>query len=719
MSRMFGRFALALAASVSMLPLAAQAQDTPTDEEIVVTAQKREELLREVPQSVTAIPEETLERLQANSFEDYASHVPSLSVTGGQPGNSRVSLRGLNAGGVASTVGIYVDETPFGSSTSLVNAAELALDLDPYDVRRIEVLRGPQGTLYGANTLGGLLKFVTQAPEPGEFFGRVTAGVEATEGGEESWSTRAMVNLPLGDRAALRVSGLRRSEGGWVDNAMLGEDDINGVETAGWRAAFLLNATDNLTIRLSAQGQDIDSDNSDDVAYYQDTLEPVAGDTDQFTPFNVTSDVSYSIYNGTVDWNLGWASLVSSTSYSELHQNHLEDGTLAFGLPSHLVETIPQDKFTQEVRLASNGDGSLEWLLGLFYTQENGLLDQEIFFGYPPGIPLGLTATIASEYEERAVFGGVTYHFSPQFDVAISARYAENEQSMLQGGTAVSSGSESSEDDAFTYSIAPRWRPNDNLMIYGRVSTGYRPGGPNILATTATVVPPTFNPDQTTNYEIGVKADLIENLLTLVAAAFHIEWEDIQLLVVDLAASPPVAGNANGGGAESQGLEWTATLTPTEGLTVAWSGAYTDAHLTDDTDPIVVGGVAGDPLPYGPELASTVDVNYEWTVFGDASASVGGAWRYVGEQSTGFPGIGGLSGAEQRELPSYNILDLRAGIDFDAFTLGLFARNVTDERAITQFGGHNGTLPDVPGTPNGSANLVRPRTIGVSLSARF
>ena len=355
---MFGRWALALAASVSVLPLSAHAQDTQT-EEVVVTAQKREELLRNVPQSVTAITEETLERLQANDFTDYAGHVPGLAVTGGQPGNSRVTLRGLNTGGVASTVGIYVDETPFGSSTSLVNAAALALDLDPYDVTRIEVLRGPQGTLYGANTLGGLIKFVTAAPDPTEFSGRASGGYETTEGGDSSWSARAMVNVPLGDQAALRISGLRRSEGGYVDDPSRGVEDVNGVETSGWRAAFLLNATDDLAIRLSAQSQDIDSENSEAVAYFQSPLEPVAGDTDQFSPFDVTSDVTYRILNGTIDWDLGWASLISSTSYSELEQFHLEDGTLAFGLPSFLVESIPQDKVTQEVRLASNGDGPL------------------------------------------------------------------------------------------------------------------------------------------------------------------------------------------------------------------------------------------------------------------------------------------------------------------------------------------------------------------------
>lgn len=712
---MFGRFALALVATASMLPMtAAYAQDA-NDDEIVVTAQKREERLRDVPQSVTAITGEDLEILQANDFDDYAGHVPGLQVTGGQPGNSRVTLRGLNTGGVASTVGVYVDETPFGSSTSLVNAAALALDLDPYDVARVEVLRGPQGTLYGANTLGGIIKFVTTAPDPGAFSARAGGAVETTEGGDTSWSTRAMVNIPLGDQAALRVSGLRRSEGGYIDDPSRGVEDVNGTETAGWRASFLLNATDDLTIRLSAQSQDIESDNTESVAYYR-SLQPVAGDTDQFSPFDVSSDVTYRILNATVDWELGWASLVSSTSYSELEQFHLEDGTLAFGTPSYLVESIPQDKFTQEVRLASNGDGPLEWLIGGFYSRENGLLDQAIFLGTPPpGTFSGLTASIDSEYTESAIFGGVTYHFSPQFDIAIGARYAENEQSMRQGGTAVSNGTQNSSDDAITYSIAPRWRVNDRTMIYARLATGYRPGGPNIFGV-PTIIPPTFDPDETTNYEVGVRTDLIEGLLSVDATVYHIAWSDIQLLVFD----GSVAGNANGGGAESQGLEWAVTLTPTDALTVAWTGAYTDAQLTDNTDPIVVGGADGDPLPYAPDWATTLDVSYEWAVGGNANAHVGGAWRYVGEQSNGFPGVSGfLNSQPQLALPSYNILDLRAGIDFDTFSLQLFAKNVTDERAITQFGGVGDTLPDVTLSPNGAAVLVRPRTIGISVSANF
>lgn len=718
---MRGPLYFALAASASLLPMAApaMAQNVNTEEEIVVTAQKREELLREVPQSVTAITAETLERLQANDFSDYVSRVPGMTVSGDQAGTSRLTLRGLNAGGVATTVGTYVDETPFGSSTSLVNAAELAMDLDPFDVQRVEVLRGPQGTLYGASTLGGIIKFVTTAPSPDGFEARARVSGEETEDGESSWSARALVNIPMGDQAALRVSGLRRSQGGYIDDPGRGVDDINGVETTGLRASFLLNATEDLSIRLTAQTQDIDSNAPSSSDFYQSPLSPVAGELDQQRSFSQSTDVTYRIFNGTVDWDLGAMSLLSSSSYAELDQSRFLDSTVAyfgiFGGPSTFTNDVTQEKFTQEIRLTSAESDRLEWVLGVFYSNEDGLLDQEILAGVAPGTPVGFTAFIASEYEEIAGFGAVTFHFTPQFDIDVGVRHARNSQSVEQGGTAVLPGGESSSDDATTFSVAPRFRLSDHTMFYARVASGYRPGGPNILGVPS-VIPATFGPDETVNYEIGVKTDLFGGVLRLDAAAFYIDWSDIQLLVFD----GTVSGNSNGGGAVSQGLEWSASLRPAQGLSIVWTGAYTDAQLTDDTDPIVVGGADGDSLPYAPEWASSLDIDYEWTMFGTTEAYVGGGWRYVGEQMTGFPGTGGfLYGAEQIELSSYNVFDLRGGVIFDHFTVELFAKNVTDERAVTEFGGFGATAPNAPGFPNGSATVLRPRTVGIALSTNF
>lgn len=715
---MIGRYVLGLMASVSLAPVCAQAQEAPHAtyvDEVVVTASKREELLREVPQSVTAITGEVLERIQANDFSDYVSRVPGLTVTGDQPGNQRLTLRGLNTGGISSTVGAYIDETPFGSSTSLVNAGVLALDLDPFDVERVEVLRGPQGTLYGAGALGGVIKYVTVQPSTEGFEARLRGTAETTDDGDASWGLRGGVNVPLGDRAALRVSGARRSQGGYVDDPARGAEDINDVETSSLRAAFLLNVNEDLTFRASAYVQEIESGAQSGVSYFQSPLRPVAGDLDQYRLFSEPSDITYRLYNATVDWDLGAAALVSSTSWGELEQYRELDGTLQFGIASFLANNLSQEKFTQELRLVSPSSDRFEWVAGLFYTKEEGVIDQEIFFGPPPGAVSGLTARIDSEYEELAAFGEVKLIFSPRFDLSLGARHASNDQTALQGGTAVAPGGESSSEDATTFSIAPRFRLNDRTMFYARVATGYRPGGPNILGV-ASVIPPTFESDTTTNYEVGVKADLIPGVLSLDAALFRVDWEDIQLTVFD----GTVNGNANGGSAETQGVEWSATLTPRQGLVVRWTGAVTDATLTSDTDPIVVGGVDGDPLPYAPDWATTLDVDYSWALASGTEAYVGGAVRHVGRQSSGFPGVSGfLYGGRQIELPSHTVVDLRGGLDFGRFAIELYAKNLGNERGPLAFGGFGETLPNAPGAPNGEANVLRPRTIGLSVTAAF
>jgi iron complex outermembrane recepter protein len=752
MSRMFGRFALALAASVSMLPLAAQAQDTPTDEEIVVTATKREELLREVPQSVTAVTGDTLERLQADSFEDYVGRVPGMVATGDQPGNTRLVLRGINNEGIGASVGTYVDETPFGSSSGLVNAAALALDLDPFDIERVEVLRGPQGTLYGATALAGLIRFVTRDPSSEAFEFRVRATGESTEEGEASWTGRVAANIPMGDQAGLRISGFQRSTGGYVDGVRDNNEsgtvdagdtvfeDYNPIESSGARATFLVEPTDDVSIRLSAMVQDIVSDNFNTVQYDAPGGEvgsPTHGDLISLgADFDNISDTAYHIYNGTVNWDFGWANLTSSTSYSELDQYRLLGDNLVSGIRQD--NNVLQDKTTQEVRLTSPSSDRLEWQVGAFYTTESGLVNQVQDFqflleslGFTPVLAfiLGITeaevleqahiqADLVSEYQETALFGNVTYHFSPQFDVNVGLRQARNEQEFDQiiTHTSVSpflvpigNASQDSTEDVTTFSISPRWRPNDNTMIYARIANGYRAGGPNVGVIGSLAIPPAYDSDTTINYELGIKTDLTDTL-RLDATVFRIDWSDIQLLVAEVVGSQLVSGNANGGEAISQGLEWAATWRPMDGLNVVWTGAYTDAHLSSDPPAASALVMAdGDRIPFTPEWSSSVDVDYEWTAFGTTNAYVGGGVRYVSDQMSNFATIFDPPPA-QIELPSHTVVDLRAGLDFERFDIEVFARNVTDDRGPTRMG---------PTPDSGDAAVLRPRTIGVTLTAEF
>lgn len=247
-------------------------------------------------------------------------------------------------------------------------------------------------------------------------------------------------------------------------------------------------------------------------------------------------------------------------------------------------------------------------------------------------------------------------------------------------------------------------------MVYGRVATGWRAGGPNLPFPP---LPATYEADTLTNYELGVKSDVFNNLLRFDIALFRIDWEDMHAFVT----AGGIGGNGNADTATSQGVEWEATLTPFGGLTVRWSGAYTNAELTADA-PLINGlqtlgpqAVDGAPLPYAPEWASTLSVDYEWNVFGDARAYVGADVRYTGDRVGPFSGPDPLGDIESRvELPAYTIIDLRSGIDFERFGVALFARNVGNDDSPVSFGGAYGA---------DQASVPRPRTIGVELSARF
>src|SRR5690606_11663000 len=254
--------------------LAQERAPTRELEEIVVTAQKREQTLLEIPQSITVVDGQLLRRQQADNFEDYLSLVPGLSLQSATPGNTRITVRGVNTGGVASTVGVYVDEVPFGSSSGLANAAILAGDFDTFDVARLEVLRGPQGTLYGASSLGGVIRFVTNAPDTREFRFRAEAGLENVAEGDLGWAARSFVNIPLSERFAVRASGFYRAESGFIDSignnpipsltdpannivdGSLVLEDLNETDVFGGRVSALFDTGGVFSAQLTALFQD-------------------------------------------------------------------------------------------------------------------------------------------------------------------------------------------------------------------------------------------------------------------------------------------------------------------------------------------------------------------------------------------------------------------------------------------------------------------------------
>jgi outer membrane receptor protein involved in Fe transport len=746
-------------------------QTAEAGEAIIVTAQKRNETLIEVPQSVTVVGQETLERQQATTFQDYIALVPGLSLESSEAGVNQITLRGVNTGGVASTVSVYMDEVPFGSSTGLANGGILSGDFDPFDIARLEILRGPQGTLYGASSLGGVIKYVSNAPRTDRVEVRGLAGVEHTKGGELGYQAAGVLNVPISDMFAIRASGFYRKQGGYIDsigNNPIGSfqgagvptavivpgtrvaEDINDRETYGGRLSALFKPTDALSIRLTAFAQDLKSGDDNIFAADPETFRPLyrgeGSDLVQSSYIAEPQKVKYRVYSGTLDWDLGFASLVSSTSYSKFDQDFIIDANFdlapvvsflgGLGLISDVpitrglgvfgVQSTGTNKFTQEVRLSSPDNDRFEWLVGGFYTNEKSRIDPQDYFASEPGttdiagdVQKIYEVALTSRYKEIAGFANATVHFTDRFDLTAGARYSHNEQNAglsilgapaLVGEPVIAEDLDSSES-VFTYSVAPRFELSDDVAVYARVASGYRPGGPNIIPIGAPAdTPRTYDADRLTSYEVGIKGDLLNRRLSFEAALFRLDWKDIQLFAV----VNDTGINVNGGTARVNGVEFSATARPFRGLRLSINGAYTDAELTEDTPP-ASGGLDGDPLPYVPKLSGAVLADYEFPIgAGDTEAFIGGTLSFTDERPAG------LGERDEDEnlifVPSYETVDLRAGVNFQRFTIQAFVRNLFNTRGVTSASGF------APGENPGNAAdvaIIRPRTIGLTLSAEY
>lgn len=723
-----------------------------SDEVIVVTAQKRTQTLIEVPQSITVVSGATLEEQNATSFQDYLKLVPGLQLNQSTPGQGRIIVRGVNSGGVASTVGIYMDETPFGSSSGLVNGAVLAGDFDTFDLDRIEVLRGPQGTIYGASSLSGVLKFITKQPSTTALTVRGRVGIETTAGGEMGYQGNLVVNVPLGETLAFRATGSYRKYGGFIDSIGTSAPDLFGVvrttdidknindtKSFGGRASLLFRPSDKVSVRLTALAQNIEADASAVVASDPDTLKRLYGELSQSQFVPEFSDVKYRVYNATGTADLGFADLTTSTSYSTQKQDFRADLTFPLsslvqfsfigGIPNEFfqAQSTDSEKFTQEVRLSSQSD-RLDWLAGVYYTNEDGRIRQDFVAVHPgtldpiTGIPLLGLAEVNSDYKEIAGFADVTIHFGERFDLGLGGRYSHNKQSASQVSDGILAGgfnelpANKSDENVFTFSVAPRFEVNDNASIYARVAKGFRPGGPNVVPPGAPPEVRNYDSDSLISYEVGVKAQSDDGRFTVDAALFHVDWTDIQLI----ATVSDFNINTNGSKAKVNGAELTATARPFRGLALSFNAAYTNARLKEDLPPIqgVVSGFDGDQLPFTPKFSAGLNGDYSWSLGGTIEATVGASLRHVSSQTASYDADFVAANGEQRRIDGYQVIDLRAGLDFGRFAVDAYVRNLGNSAGRTSTEGTTVFGP-FPVNPNGAMNtgVIRPRAIGISLTA--
>jgi len=741
---------------------ATQADSAMMLDTVVVTANKRVENIREVGAAISVVGERQLENLGAKSLADYAGLIPGMQVQdNGSPGLTRVSLRGVAALSSGATVATYIDEVPVGSSGIYQGASTLMLDLLPYDITRVEVLRGPQGTLYGAGAIGGLLKYVTRAPElSGDEF-RVGAGLRSVQDGGSAWNARLGASVPLqDDRLGLRLSFARNGLPGYIDNGIDGREDINDGEQVGARAALSWDG-DAVDLNLSVLHQRIHASDRASVALDPDTYAPLDGDFTarawQRQPFEKT----LTLATFDLDWDLGWGNFVSATGWSQSKATDQIDSSVQFGDVANLMLGLPEpgssfvrydfdlDKLTQEFRLASKGGGAFEWMVGVFYTKEDAVQSQFAWLGQRDGSPLpppfadmfGTLAIIGlpSTYEEIALFANGSWRIGERFKLDAGLRQARNDQWFSQNVSAgilapIGDSPGESSEDVFTWSLSPQFQLADETMLYARAATGYQPGGPNVALAG---MPPQVDSSMLASYEVGLKSQFAERRVTLDAAVFRIEWDDIQVA----SSFNGVGGLVNGGEASSEGLELATLFRATSALSLGLNATYTKGSLKNDFDPTVIPdsgegydtilytGLAGDRMPYVPKWSWSATAEYAFSTARGFSGQVGAVLRYAGDRLNDTterllataPGDPSTILLEQvtppLQLDSYRALDLYAGVGKGGWEVRAYVNNVTGEDGwssmapmASAFGGPAQFLAAVP---------IQPRTFGLEFDYRF
>jgi iron complex outermembrane receptor protein len=652
---------IAAAVSAALAPGAvvhAQEKGSSAIEEIVVTSRKREENLQDIPASIQAIPQETLEKMGVNGIEDYARFIPSVNVVSYQPGSSEIVFRGINSGGLdtgQAPASLYFDELPL---TTTGNQPEVRM----IDINRVEALAGPQGSLFGGSAQAGTLRVITNQPDPDQFevIGEVT--VKQGENTSMSHEVSGVLNMPLAEgKAALRIVGFTATDAGFIDNvfghtpdahawydipdtwgnldnAAVVEDDYNGVDFVGGRIAFAYDFNDAWGLTLVFNYKKTEATGNGGNHY-----DPNVGDL-EVVKFNKGSrDQEWDAWNLTIDGDLGWAQLVSSSSYYQSDSQVTEDATVyikyyqawaclgeaayypryCFGNDreddvlqlQHL--TLHQGKFAQEFRL-SGGNDNMDWIVGLFYETTDDDWDSpwgdptnydyqdsfalaywQSYYGEDFGTEAnwGWHSVSRVEWEQTAVFGEMTYDFSDQWSVTAGGRWFDrnmlseyivyNPQTevtsadfIANGGPTVTEGGSSD----FVPKISAAFSPTDDKMLYALYSEGFRPGGTNRGRGNPSL-PVIFEADKLENFELGAKTRWADGRVQVNLTYYNMTWKDYQLQVLDPSyadGEPWQQVIANAGDAEAIGWQLEFDWVINDNLNFGFNAVTQDSKTTTD-----------------------------------------------------------------------------------------------------------------------------------------
>ncbi len=749
------------------LGLSAQSLAQAELDEVVVTASKRETGLQEVPMSISAISGDALDRAGIADFTDIATSVPSVSFRSAGPGRTKLNIRGISAAtGVAPTVSFYLDEMPVQtiSSGSTTSFAQTIIDPKMFDLERVEVLRGPQGTLYGSSSMGGTIRLITRQPVLGESEYSVGTEISSTTGGGTNFRVNGMVNAPLSDTVALRVVASHTDNDGYFDRVASGA----GTAPAGQLFASNVNTEETTSVRAALRWQISDAAYLQPSVFTQTTemdgkpnFDGPVSESIQFAPYDSPEpfDDEFTMANLTYSHDFEAVSLLVSLSKIDRELRNLEDITdvgALFGTPNALLgsaysnEFVELDDETIEVRLASSSDSAWQWLVGFYDKDSTADAGYRMDEGWGALFNNGLANTQKlQEYEETAFFGELTYNFNESFSITAGLRSLdydfhskeENWGGVFSGDsdrTGANVRDEVLSDNDTNEKITLTYRFGDDDQIYISGANGSRPGGINRVIPRSTDPlepigfacnndlialgidePGAYVGDEVESIEVGLKM-MFDNSVRLNTSLYNVTWDNIQQLVL---TSGTCGNNFTGniGEASSTGLEMELTAAVSDNVTISAGLGYVDAQFEETV--LSPDGVAivekGDLLADVPEL--TLNLSIDYTIPADSGEYfLLGSMNFV-DETLEVPGLStdnlNSNGIDSGNVRSdYTIFDLRAGfISEDGWELSLFIDNATDEVAL--YGYNDAIAFAFPGSDPTVRN--RPRTIGLSGLWRF
>lgn len=793
-------------------------------EEIVVTSRKLgAERLQDIPAAISALDRKALEEAMVVDFEDFARQVPGLTFLDTSPGERRYVIRGVQSAG-QQQVAVYYDEVPLpGVQSSTSDSGSQTTDLKLYDMERVEVLRGPQGTVFGANSQGGTVRFITAQPVLGKFEGYASAELSrTTPSGSNNGGIQAVVNVPVTENFAARVLVYDGEDAGYIDNnrcratnpaedprvagtqlSCLNQEDYNWVETTGFRTNLLWQASDNATIKAQFWWQDRqtggDSRYHPFDGYNANPTDPVyAGNADSVAGFTFFQEGKFqsgdfaltpkpdeqTLFSLSGEFGLPFADLTATVSHYERDFEFKFDSTwivtfllqngIANGLPAcdAAGQTTPaclradllyaltdqKQKLEQnafEFRFNSkDSDAAIQWVVGGFFRNRESTFQSfvpvintdgvtfspavpptlpppnAIGSGVPGCHPCVFARSDNKDIDETAVFGEINWAINDYFDLNVGARWFDVDQTETgftnfqfaafgsnppdpttpTGATPPSVNTLG--DSEVPWKIALAWHASDNTTVYGVRSNGFRLGGTNNRGIGNIVIPETFDADELTNYEFGVKTVFSERRTGLNASVFLMDWENLQVAGNDVTGAFGFIGNA--GSAEIQGIEVDINTLLTDNFRFTGQVTYLNKfELTEDqvTTDFQANGVKGDNIPRIPELTASFTAQYSFDL---PAADWAGSARLEGSfTDESFTTLSATDSA-RRFQDSYSIFNARANFRNDDLDLDLtvFVENIFDEDGDVFIGGGSGGQPT-------SKVTNRPQTVGVQITKGF